>query len=220
MNTSKTVRAWVMTAAALVSTVYTTPAQAATTQNSIFVDSPVLSRCDEHVVAFSGTASYNTGDHHLLIDLDGVPVYSTFDEPLVWSFLHKVPVGTHTLTARIHDTDVSKTVHHAITFEVKACETSGGGDGDDGPDCCPGPDPIVPALVSVKKGAVKGITSESADLKELAPLNSVFRFVFGRDPNFAEWEYWANRFLTDKPAWDQILGAMQWHKLRGVTTGA
>lgn len=222
MNTRKTVRAYLITAIALMGTVCATPAQAAAT-NSVFVDTPVLSRCDEHVVAFSGTATYNTGTHHLLIDLDGVPVYSTFDEPMLWSFLRNVPVGTHTLTARVHDNNVSQTVHHAVTFEVPACATSDGGGSDDEPDCCPGPDPVAATQTNVRQPAVKGITSRSvqhSNLKDLAPLNRVFRSVFGRNPTFAEWEYWANRFLTDKPAWDQILGAMQWHKLRGVTTGA
>jgi len=225
MNIGKSLIVGLMAVGTVFGTGFMHPAQAAT-ENSVFIDTPVLSRCNEHTVAFSGTATYNNGDHQLLIDLDGVPVYSTFDEPQLWSFLQKVSVGTHTLTARVHDSDVSKTVHHAITFEVKACDTgssdSDNGGGDDEPDCCPGPDPVVATPTPTPKPAVKGITSGSAsksNLNDLGPLNSMFRSVFGRTPTFAEWKYWADRFLTDKPVWDQILGAMQWHNLHGLTIG-
>ncbi len=223
MRTHKVIQACLAAAIALASSFAAAPAHASHRQNSVFIDSPVLSRCNEHVVAFSGTATYDIGSHQLLIDLDGTPVYSTFEEPLLWSFLQTVSVGTHTLTARVHDNTVSQTVDHAITFEVKGCDSSSNGGEDTDTDCCPGPDePVVVTKTSVKKPAVKGIRSGSSHvgaLKNLAPLNSVFRSVFGRNPTFTEWKYWADRYLTDKPSWKQISGAMQWHKARGVTTG-
>ncbi|MGH9856222.1 MAG: hypothetical protein ACRD4B_00115, partial [Acidobacteriota bacterium] len=140
-------------------------------------------------------ATYGLGDQHLLVDLDGVPVLSTFDEPENWNVIVPVAVGFHVLTARIHDEDVSKTVDFTLPFQVLACSTptpaptdSGSGD-DGGPDCCPGPDPVVKQS---KKSLprVKGTTAtRTTTLNGLQPLNSVFRSVFGRTPTFAEWTY-------------------------------
>lgn len=199
------------------------PVAQASTENSVTADTPVLSRCGEHYVAFSGTATYNGNDHKLLADIDGVAVYSTFDEPTAWSFMPKVAVGTHTMTVRIHDlANDTLTVADAITFEVKACEEENDG-GDGHPDCCPGPDPVV-EKEETKTPTVKGATTTSVKIptsnsNDLSPLNSIFRFVFGKTPTFEEWKYWADRFLTDKPNWVQILGAMQWHNLHGLTIG-
>lgn len=94
-------------------------------------------------------------------------------------------------------------------------------------DCCPGPGGDSGAhddegensatVTSSKKATVKGVKTHKTS--SLAPLNSIFRSVFGRTPTFEEWTYWANRMLSDKPELDELFGAMQWHKLQGRTVG-
>lgn len=102
--------------------------------------------------------------------------------------------------------------------------SSGGGGGDhprgDEGDCCTGHDPVG----GTKKphGKVLGISIShhvKPTLKDLGPLNETFTAVFGRDPNFAEWKYWADRFMNDKPDWNSLKGAMYWHLARGETMG-
>ena len=228
MSTNKSASFSLLAIIALFAASLVTPVHAVASESSVFIDTPVLSVCGEHFIAFSGTATYGEGAHQLLVSLDSTLIYSTLDKPASWGFLHKVSAGTHTLSAQVRDAETGATVDHAINFEVVACASSGGdsdsnggGGGDEGPDCCPGPDSGQTASASVSTPTVKGATTSSnnASLQDLGPLNNLFRTVFGRNPTFIEWEYWAGRFLSDKPAWDRVLGAMQWHKLLGSTIG-
>ena len=207
---------------------YALPAKAGVTNNSVLIHETVLSRCGNHQVAFSGVASYGQGKQQLLVDLDGVPVLNSFAKPLNWTVLVNVTTGYHVLTARVHDPDISKTVDYALVLNIASCENNdgegeGSTGGSEGPgdetDCCIGPDPIV-EQPKTPVPQVKGATTTlKGALNRLTPLNSVFRSVFDRTPTFTEWQYWADRFMNDKPVWDAILGAMQWHDLHGRTVG-
>ncbi|MFH1353871.1 MAG: hypothetical protein ABIH36_01160 [bacterium] len=214
----------------LSSTVFTATAEASVVGNSVLIHETVISRCGNQFVAFSGVATYGPDVQYLLVDLDGAPVLGRWGEPTNWTVLEQVTTGYHVLTARIHDLgDASKTVAAVFAFTILPCDdgpsdstsvasNSGGGGGDE-TDCCPGPDPVDESVKSPIP-QVKGVTTKKGGaLSALEPLNAVFRFVFGRAPTFTEWKYWADRFLVDKPVWEAILGAMQWHKLHGVTVG-
>lgn len=74
------------------------------------------------------------------------------------------------------------------------------------------------AAGAAKQARVQGAAAASALPARLKPLNAMFRVLYGRNPTFSEWSYWANRLLTDKTGHDALYGAMQWHKLRGRTT--
>ncbi len=88
-------------------------------------------------------------------------------------------------------------------------------------DCCPGKDPVV--TKPVKKGKVLGATAGKSiqrryvPLEKLGPLNDTFFAVYGRQPTFEEWKYWADRYLTDKPSWELLKGTMQWWKNKGIS---
>lgn len=209
---------------------YALPAEAVAASNSVLIHETVLSRCGNQFVAFSGVATYGPGNQYLLVDLDGTPILRRWGEPNNWTVLAQVTTGYHVLTARVHDLgNSSKTVAAVFAFTILPCEdgsddsavttSTGGGGGGDETDCCPGPDPVNENAKS-STPRVKGATTAGGSLDILKPLNSVFRFVFGRAPTFAEWQYWADRFLTDKPVWEALLGAMQWHKLHGLTVGS
>jgi len=93
-------------------------------------------------------------------------------------------------------------------FYINGCDDGGSGDqGGEEP-------PVQP-----REPRVLGVTTVSS-WNRLAPLNSIFRLVCDRDPTFAEWEYWANRLLDDNLAYDELLGAIQWHVAHGRSVGS
>lgn len=196
--------------------------------------------CGAQTMSFTGSAQFNQSLDHLEVLLDGVRIHHqhdmSADELETWTTsATAVGVGSHTLTAIVWDQadgDDSHRDEEAIAtknFSVSDC-SSGGGSGDQGSggsdqgpggDCCPGPDPVSSSAkikATAKKGAVKGITTIGMPAK-LKPLNGIFHSVFHREPTYAEWKYWADRLLTDKPQYNAIYGAMQWHQLRGHTVG-
>ncbi len=192
----------------------------ALTENSIEIDSVVFSRCGEQFVYTSGTATYGPDADHLLVDIDGVHVFNLGTQTSWVTGLTKLAPGNHVVTARIHNTDESFT-DTSKTFEVPSCEPAPNVNNDNDPgdeqDCCPGPD--EPEAPTPK---VKGVstTIKTSSANSLAPLNSLFRSVWHRTPTYFEWKYWADRFLNDKPAYDQLLGAMQWQESHGQVAGS
>jgi hypothetical protein len=200
------------------------PAAQADGVDSISIDDIIISGCGEQEVVFTGSATYSESTQHLVVELDGVGLVHDHQEPADWSTGPvTVSEGDHTLTATVYD----KSDHVVVrASDSKNFSTACEGEGDEGSsegsdnggegDCCPGPDPedSASAVKAAVKGAVKAGLPES-----LKPLNSIFRLVFGRSPTFAEWKYWADRLLGDKPQYDALLGAMQWHQLQGRTIG-
>ena len=139
------------------------------TGNSVNINETVLSRCGDHMVAFSGVATYGPGSQELIISIDGITVLNTYDEPADWSLLTPVTTGPHVLTAQVRDSFSRNFVEDTFSFSVATClETSGGG-GDE-TDCCIGPDPESVA------GQVKGVTIKAtpapAPVEELVELPS------------------------------------------------
>lgn len=193
------------------------PALAA--EHSVVIDGVVLSRCGEQNIAFSGVATYGAGAQHLLVDLDGTRV-ANLGTTISWLVMFEsVPVGTHTLTARVHDVAPDLNATDILQFEVLPCQTEQKDDSNNSeePDCCPGKDPEVTPPVKAK---VKGTTTKvKASFDILKPINYLFRLAFGFTPSFAEWKYWADRLLSDKPQLDALFGAMQSQKLEGKTMG-
>jgi hypothetical protein len=191
----------------------------AVTENSVAIDQLVLSRCGQQYAYASGSATYGPKADYLMVDIDGVHAFNLGQKDFWTTDLVELNPGRHTVTARIHNTDLTftDTTSH---FTVPECQQSGGGASDGGKgkegDCCPGPDPFE--VPTKKAPQVKGVKRGVA-LSALSPLNSIFRLVFGRAPIVGEWKYWADRFLTDKPTWEAILGAMQWQKQQGRTVG-
>ncbi len=186
--------------------------------------------CGEQEMSFSGTAQFDQILDHLQVLLDGVQIHhqdgmSTESADSWTTDSVTVSTGEHTLTAIVWDQEDGddgfrgEEARTTVNLTVAACSTGGGGEdvGDQGPggDCCPGPDPIVSP---VGGGKVKGISIAGLPGR-LKPLNAIFRSVYGRNPTYAEWKYWANRLLTDKPQHEALYGAMQWHQLLGHTVG-
>jgi len=187
----------------------------AETQNTVHVDQLVLSRCGTQYVYASGSATYGPKAHYLLIDINGAHAFNVAKQTFWTTGLVKLDPGQHIVTARIHNTDGTHT-DTTRQFTVPDCPQADPGDEQ---DCCPGPDPVV-SEPKPKPPRVKAISAvRSTAMQGLSPLNSLFRLVFGRGPAYEEWKYWADRYLTDKPTWEAILGAMQWHKLHRQTTG-
>jgi len=197
--------------------------------DSINIDEVTVEECGEQSMTFTGTATYSESTQHLVVELDGVEVLYSLHEEENWSTGPvEVSEGSHTLVASIYDNSdyqdliVQETVEFSTSCDESSDEGSSDEDsnGDDGEgdeqDCCPGPDEEVSQVKKIAK--VKGAFSSNLWAR-LKPLNSIFRSVFGRTPTFTEWTYWANRLLTDKPQYDALLGAMQWHKLQGHTMG-
>ena len=191
--------------------------------------------CGSQTVTITGTATYSEPTQHLIVTLNGTQLIDDHDEPAIWSTgAQTLAVGTHTVVATIYDKSTHSTVRaqDTKTITISDCassshdsssESSTPGSGET--DCCPGPDPVVEAPAK-KSGQVKGISTKKASYNHLQPMNSIFREAFGRNPNQAEWTYWANRFLDDvkfwkngQPQYDVLLGAMQWHHLHGRTIG-
>jgi len=202
----------------------------ALTANSVEIDSIVLSRCGEQSVYASGTATYGPTADRLLVDIDGTHAFNLGTQTSWVTGFALLTPGPHVITARIHNTDGTFTDTNKA-FEVPSCEPtptptptpSPTPNPDQGPgdeqDCCPGQNPEPAPNQPTPR--VKGIstTIKTASINSLAPINSLFRSVWGHNPTYFQWKYWADRFLTDKPAYDQLLGAMQWQKLHGQVTG-
>ena len=182
-----------------------------------------VSGCGAQSVTISGTASsYSHEVQHLVVTLDGTEILDDHEKPEAWGIGPRaVGVGGHTVTATIYEGDGHEDLRtkDTKTFTVPSCEQGGpppAPAGPDSSDCCPGPDPVVPRVKKV--GRVKGAATKHLPAK-LLRLNETFEKVHGRIPIFAEWSYWANRLLTNKPEYSALYGAMQWHKLRGRTVG-
>lgn len=206
--------------------------------DSVSINVISVSGCGPQSMTFSGTATYSDPTQHFLVMLDGTELLHSHKEKVAaWSTSAlTVGTGSHTLTATIyghlsHD-DVVAT--QSRSFSVPVCGASSptpaptvsAGTSGGSSDCCPGTDQELqqPAQKTVK-GKVKGaaVTVKKQAVKKLParlnPVNDLFRKVYGRDPVFAEWEYWARRQWGDKPQYDALFGAMQWHKHLGHTTG-
>lgn len=212
-------------------------ALAADTPDTVTANAVTVSACGAQSLTFAGSATYSEPTQHLVVTLDGTELLHSHLEPDTWSTgLLAVGVGSHTLTASLYDHADHEDLlaSNTKTFTVAACggapapsAVSSGGTGrtggtGSGGDCCPGPDPVQPAQKATQ-GKVKGAAAKKVSAATLpvrvTPINELFRKVYGRGPTFAEWEYWTVRILSDKPQFDAIYGAMQWHKLRGHTTG-
>lgn len=198
----------------------------ASTSDSVTISSVnYTSGCGDQMVSFSGSATYSEATQHLVVNVDGTEILYSDEEPTSWITSSVfVTHGPHTLTATIYDkSDRDLAVAQSVMpFEVPACvvpesssSNGGGGDGDTGQSTHEEEE-----VVTAKKAVVKGATTTGETYPNLKPLNRIFRSVFSRNPSYAEWKYWTNRYLTDKPNWVKILGAMQYHKLLGHTVGA
>jgi|GEM_PF-3472721 hypothetical protein len=119
------------------------------------------------------------------------------------------------LIARALQGESQLEINDSLSFTVAACQESNGGGGDE-QDCCPGPDVTV---IAPQAEQIIVADMETSHIRALKPLNSIFRSAFGRNPTFIGWEYWADRLLNDKPAYDALYGAMQWQELHGQTIG-
>lgn len=214
--------------------------------DSVSVDSISVEICGEQAMTFTGAGTYSEFTQHLIIDLDGEVILYDTDEPAVWSAGPVVVTeGEHTLTATVYDKSDLVTVlaQDSVIFSTscegdngegdgdeegnedeEGSEESNDGDGDDGDEQSDtGASTHEPGHEgNLQQSKVAGATSKKASglPAKLKPLNSIFRLVYGRTPTFQEWTYWANRLLTDKPQYDALYGAMQWHKLRGHTIGS
>lgn len=203
------------------------PLNAATGIDLITIGNITVGSCGEQSLTFQGTAEYSEPTQHLVVDLDGVQLLHDEDEPITWTTSPvTVNVGSHTLVATIYDKSdhVDVVVRETVGFSVASCgapaSTSPSGGAGESHDCCPGPDPVQPKPKPVTKGQVKAAVEYPATLPmQLKPLNEIFRKVYGRSPTLEEWNYWAGRLLNDKPQYDALYGAMQWHELRGRSTG-
>ncbi|MBI3250920.1 MAG: hypothetical protein HYZ61_03700 [Candidatus Andersenbacteria bacterium] len=210
----------------------------------IQIDGFELTECDPDTieVAFNVVVAEEGALDLVEVKKDGTILFESehVNDPETIEFTKEaLTPGSHTLTATIYNNDDKEVVlvSDTYTFDVE-CERSPqvidesnahvniNGSGGDA-DCCPGngggssDNGSDKTSTVAKKPAVKGATTKAVSSKKsLKPLNSVFRSVFGRTPTFTEWKYWANRYLTDKPQWNALYGAMQWHKLRGHTMGA
>lgn len=190
--------------------------------DSVTIGSVAVSGCGEQSLTFNGTATYSEPTQHLVVDLDGTELLhlDREDAPATWTTgAVTVGVGNHTLTATIygHSDHEDPVANHAVAFAVDSCAAPPSGGLGESQDCCPGPDPVEPQPAPVK-GRVKAAVGRPATLPaKLMPLNEIFRKVYGRSPTFEEWSYWAGRLLNDKPQYDALYGAMQWHQRLGHT---
>ncbi len=190
--------------------------------------SPVSPGCGAQTLTFSGTAQYSSPTQHLVVTLDGTQLLHDHSEPVAWS-TSPVPVseGSHTLLATIYD-EMDDTEHKTVEAQdtlsvtVPPCtsEPATGSSATGSSDGSGASDEQIPA--PLVKGAAQSRV-HGARVKTLSPrlkpLNEIFQKVHKRTPTFREWSYWANRLLTDKPQYDALYGAMQWHQLRGHTIG-
>ncbi len=194
-------------------------------QDRIVIHALSVPGCGNTSVTVTGTGEYSDPVQHLIVTLDGVQILHSHSEPETWSAGPvAVGEGTHTVTAVITDDLDHEEVmaQQTRTFTVSACgggQVSTAGAGASSADCCPGSDPVAPkSMKAAKKGAVKSAAATKLPRK-LQPLNDIFRKVHGRSPTFTEWQYWSGRLLNDKPQFDALYGAIQWHELRGHTVG-
>lgn len=194
--------------------------------DAIFVDPIAVNTCGDQQLTFSGRALYSQPTQHIIVELGGAGILHSDDEPATWTTGPVAAgVGTHVLRATMYDDiDHAKIiVVDTKEFVISPCSAPAVIEAGGGPihnqDCCPGPDPVVPQPPAKKHARVKGAQSHPRLPASVIPLNSLFRTVHGRGPTRAEWDYWAGRLLNDKPAHDALLGAMQWHALRGHSVG-
>lgn len=180
--------------------------------------------CGEQSLVFQGTAQYSEPTQHLVVNLDGVELLHDDDEPAVWTTgAVTVGVGSHVLTASIygHSDHEDLLALQTVEFSVASCgapPSSTGGGGGESQDCCPGPDPVEAPSAQVQGRVKASVAGAGGALPaRLMPLNQIFRKVYGRSPTFQEWNYWAGRLLNDKPQYDALYGAMQWHQRLGHT---
>ena len=212
-------------------------APAVANTDTVTIDSPVISMSGTQQIAITGTATYSEPTQHLVVTLNGVEILDDHDEPANWSTgLQTLGNGDHTIVATIYDKSAHETVMATATLTFSIPATSGGsssessgssGGGGDGPDCCPGPDPEPVVEKTPQVLGASTATYGGGDLARIAQLNSFFRQAYDRDPTFAEWEHWANRFFSEakfwsgdtaksgEPLYDVWLGAMQWHAANG-----
>lgn len=208
-------------------------------EDAVTVDPVSVSGCGSQSLTFTGTGMYSEPTQHLVVTLDGTGLLHDHSEPATWTAGPvTVEEGSHTVTARIHDRIDAGDGHEIVraeatrAFTVPSCApsptpstpapsssapSSGAGTSS---DCCPGgPDTGTPAsaVKAVTVGKVKAVATVRKLPGKLVPLNSIFRKVYGRSPTFQEWEYWARRLLSDKPTYDALYGAMQWHQRLGHT---
>ncbi len=200
---------------------------------AVSIDDIDTESCGEQSMIFGGSAQFDQMLDHLEVLLDEEQIHhehglSSESEESWTAESIMVDVGSHTLTAIVWDQDDGPDDHRgelaraSADFTVAACASDEGASDDNGDqglggDCCPGQDD-EDAVQQVTSAKVKGAKTTNL-WASLKPLNSIFRSVFGRTPTFEEWKYWADRLLTDKPQYDALYGAMQWHKLLGHTTG-
>lgn len=216
--------------------------------DSINISRPTLDVCDGAgtTISFEVDVTHSSLNDRVAVWIDDELVFGPEDDDSATIVVGPVLTGDgeHTIVARSYDSllgdleDEDIVAEDTYTFDIDCYR---GGDlrllddvnrhiyrsdapNEGGTDCCPGGDssggggeseqstPVVKTT-----GKVKGALT--THIVNLAPLNGLFRSVFGRTPNFSEWTYWANRMLTDKPQADAILGAMQWHHMHGLTTG-
>lgn len=96
--------------------------------------------------------------------------------------------------------------------------SGGGGGGDSGGGGGGGSEE---AAQPTPKSRVAGATiSAKANLALLPRIKDTFRFVFGRVPTVKEKSWWADRVkLGQKRTYVDLLGAMQWQKMKNRTIG-
>lgn len=209
--------------------------------DSVAITPVTVTGCGSQSLTFSGTATYSESTQHLVGTLDGTVLFENHSEPATWTAGATVTaVGSHTFVATIYDR-TGDGEHETVraqatgTFTVPSCtptptpsptptsadtvSTASTPSAD--ADCCPGRDEAVARRKITKKlvGRVKGVTMIVGVPGKLRWINETFRGVYGHTPTLPEWQYWSHRLLTDKPQYDALYGAMQWHKHRGHTIG-
>lgn len=232
--TSKTFVSWVLTVVPLLIVPRAAVFADHEVPDSVSLNSVSVEPCGTQSLTFSGSGTYSEPTQHLVVSLDGTELLHSHLEPDTWSVgpVTVIP-GTHTLTATIYDHSTHDDIRASstTTFTVATCgatpptepsgaPSSGSSEGTASGDCCP--EPEESEKPTVKKGKVKAVATKRVAKplpRSLTPINALFRKVHGRTPTFQEWEYWANRLLGDKPQYDALYGAIQWHKLLGHTTG-
>lgn len=214
--------------------------------DSVAVSRPVTLPCSgvNTAIMFDVSATYSGLNDRVVVTVDATTVYGPVsDDSAVFTVGPIVTgEGAHTIVATTYDSllgdleDEDILAQDIYVFDIDCTRGEGfliidSGNANiyqsdqpsqGGTDCCPGPggdsgahdDGDAPVVQ--KKAKVAGTTTTAP---MLAPINSMFRSVFGRTPTFEEWTYWADRMLTDKPELDALFGAMQWHKLHGNTVG-
>lgn len=220
------------------------PAQASEVNvfvTSAHVDDLVLSRCGTQATYFSGTASYGIPGKLLAVTIDGQIIFTrpgTQADGLINWLTDAITLtpGQHFVRAAVLDSSNVVVGAHGFFFDVPACPVptptptptpaassneganSGGGGGGEEPQ------------PEAKKGQVKGVVSplctrakdgKAKDFIQNAAVPAIvdrlFTSVFNRKIIHAESTYWKGRARCDKATETKLIGAMQFHKSRGVT---